>query len=204
MSAPNELIPTVRGEHPGKTVVGHVLSMSRAEGETLGGTFWEWFVRLAGGPYAVVAVVSCAATNPARTGQEYVAQCRRLGVRDAGWIPLWQRCDADAAEVVTLLRQATGIVLTDGDQSRLVGLLADTRALATIHRRYAEGAVVAGVGAGARLLPPPATSEVSRETAGLIAQPTLPASTEAPSETVVVSDLIWYQPENALAEWSGF
>ena len=204
MSALKESGPAGQGEQPRRTAVGHVLSMSRAEGEMLGGTFWERFVRLAGGPYAVVAVVSCAATNPARTGQEYVAQCRRLGVRDASWIPLWQRCDAGATEAVTLLRRATGIVLTDGDQSRLVSLLADTRALATIHRRYAEGAVVAGVGAGARLLPPPAVTDISRETAGLIAQPTLPVSTDAPSETVVISDLIWYQPENALAEWSGF
>lgn len=204
MSARDESGPTSQHEHAPLTDVGSVLTISRAEGEMLGGAFWERFVQLAGGPNAVVAIISCAATNPARTGEEFVARCRRLGVRDACWLHLWQRCDADDTEAVTLLQRATGIILADGDQSRLLGLLADTRALATIHRRHAEGAVVAGVGAGARLLPPPAATDASPWTAGAIPRPSVPESAEAPAEPVIVADLIWYQPENALAEWSGF
>lgn len=207
MSARDAVVPAVQPLPTRTTNLGDVLTIGRAESQTPGGSFWERFVRLAGGPSAVIAVVSCAATNPARTGEEYAAHCRQLGVRDARWLHMWQRCDAESAEVVTLLQQASGIVLADGDQSRLLRLLAGTRALATIHRRHADGVVVAGVGAGARLLPPvPIEARETPRASG--ADRSAPASSLTPpdagSHRDLIPDLIGYQPENPLAEWSGF
>lgn len=215
MSGRDGVVPTVQQARSRAPNLGDVLTIGRAEGQTLGGAFWERFVRLAGGSAAVIAVVSCAATNPARTGEEYAAHCRRLGAREAWWLHLWQRCDAEGPEVLVLLQHASGIVLTDGDHSRLLRLLAGTRALATIHRRHAEGAVVAGVGAGARLLPPPVaveahdaqmTSGIDWPASGAASAP--PGAASAPpgagSSLDPIPDLIGYQPENPLAEWSGF
>lgn len=111
------------------------------------------FVRLAGGDSAVIAVISCAATNPAGTGEAYAARFRQLGAREANWLRVWQRCDANSAEVVTALRRATGIFVADGDRDRLQRLLADTRATETILRRNDEGAVIAGISTGVSMLP---------------------------------------------------
>lgn len=212
MSARDDVVPAVQQPQTQTRTrtsdLGDVLAISRAEARVLGGVFWERFVRLAGGPSAVIAVVSCAATNPARTGEEYAAHCRRLGARDACWLHLWQRCDADSAEVVTLLHLASGIVLADGDHFRLLRLLAGTRALATIHRRHAEGAILAGVGAGARLLPLPIANVAHGTQQALGADRPKPVSPVAPAEANSgfgpIPDLIGYQSENPLAEWSGF
>lgn len=105
------------------------------------------FLRLAGGETAVIAILSCAATNPAGTGEAFARRFRQLGAREADWLRIWQRWDANSHEVVTALRRATGIFIADGDRWRLSALLADTRAAETIVQRSGEGVAVAGVSA---------------------------------------------------------
>ncbi len=53
----------------------------------------------------------------------------------------------------SLLRNATGIYITGGDQARLVALLAGTLVMECIRLRNADGVVVAGTSAGASILP---------------------------------------------------
>ena len=46
-------------------------------------TVLRQFLRRAGGESAVIAILSCAATNPAGTGEAYARRFRELGAREA-------------------------------------------------------------------------------------------------------------------------
>jgi cyanophycinase len=102
-------------------------------------------VQFAGGQAASITVICSATTDPAGIGQAYAARFRQLGAREARWLPVWQRCDANSAEVVVALQRATGIFIADGDRARLQLLLGETEATNTIIQRHREGVAVAGV-----------------------------------------------------------
>jgi cyanophycinase len=128
---------------------GPILAIPGQPGSIPGAAGLSQFLQLAGGSAAVIAILCSAATNPAGTGQAYAARLRQLGAREARWLPVWQRCDANSAEVVAALQRATGIFVADGDRARLQRLLAETEAISMILRRHREGAVVAGINAEA-------------------------------------------------------
>lgn len=159
MSAPYGPAPAGAPDRGRTSRRGSVRSAISETDESLpASAFFEQFARLAGGASAVIAIISCAATNPAGTGEAYAARFREAGAGEATWLRLWQRCDANGAATVAELRRATGIVITGGDHARMRSLLADTRAMEMIHKRRHEGAAVAGSDAAATLL---ATSDMA-------------------------------------------
>lgn len=89
---------------------------------------------------------------PERSGEAYAKLFRELGPKKADWLRVEKRSDANAEEALQLLRQASGIFITGGDQSRLVRLLVGTLVMECIRLRNAEGVVVAGTSAGASIV----------------------------------------------------
>lgn len=161
------------------------------------------FVQLAGGRAAVIAIVASAAINPAGTGEAYAACFRQLGAREAEWLRIWQRWDANSAGVVAALQRATGIFIVDGDRAWLRTLLAETRAAEMILQRSREGTVIAGVTTGAFILPTSAGQASARSAP----TPPAPPPADVAGAGIGLGLLAELSAEHHLGqaiEWSGF
>jgi cyanophycinase len=109
------------------------------------------FVDLAGGPgKARIAILPMASSEAAASGAEKKAQLDSLGA--STFVVNVTRAEADRDSVVRMLRAATGIWFSGGDQSRLTAALNGSAALREIHQRYVAGAVVGGTSAGAAVM----------------------------------------------------
>jgi cyanophycinase len=123
-----------------------------AEETEPGGKILERFVDLAGGKKARIAIIPTASDDPQRSGDGYATLFREMGAREADWLRVERREDANAEEALSLLRKATAIYITGGDQARLVELLVGTLVMEGIRMRNADGVTVAGTSAGASIL----------------------------------------------------
>ena len=111
------------------------------------------FVRRAGGIKARIAIMTAATSLPREVGDDYTRIFERLGVEDVKVVNTEYREDSSKPELIEIIQNATGVFFTGGDQSRIITLIKDTQLDAAIHKRYAEGAVVAGTSAGAAMMP---------------------------------------------------
>lgn len=111
------------------------------------------FVRSAGGTKARIAIMTAATSLPREVGNDYTRIFERLGAEQIKVIDTEYREDADRPEYLEYIEQATGVFFTGGDQARIISLIKDTKLDAAIHKRYAEGIVVAGTSAGAAMMP---------------------------------------------------
>jgi cyanophycinase len=111
------------------------------------------FVRRAGGLQARVAVMTVATGLPGEVGAQYIDIFRRLGVEDVRVVDTDRREDASDPAAIEKINQATGIFFTGGNQARITDLLKDTELDAALHKRFAEGIVIAGTSAGAAMMP---------------------------------------------------
>ena len=146
LSAPVASAPTRR------LCQGSVMPIGGAEETEPGGEILERFVDLAGAEKARIAVIPTASDDPRRNGEGYAKLFRKMGVKESAWLRIERRSDANAEETVSLLREATGIFITGGDQARLVRLLVGTLVMECIRLRNAEGVIVAGTSAGASIV----------------------------------------------------
>ncbi len=131
-------------------------------------------IERAGGPEARIGVITAASvpesqdphagdpdrcSNSACNGAYYAGVFKRHGAADAQWIPLDidHVADADSDAVVAQVESMTGFFFGGGDQYRYVTTLLrgdgrkDSRVLAAIRAKLADGAVVAGSSAGAQI-----------------------------------------------------
>src|SRR5215208_6171944 len=131
---------------------GPVMPIGGAEETEPGGEILERFVDLAGGSDARIAIIPTASDDPQRSGEGYAELFRKLGAKKADWLRVEQRSDANTEEPLSLLREATGIFITGGDQTRLVELIVGTLVMECIRTRNADGVVAAGTSAGASIL----------------------------------------------------
>ena len=109
------------------------------------------FVERAGAQRARIVILPQASALE-DTGQYYEAFFSELGagqVRTAGFR---QRADADSAEQLAMLEQATGIFIAGGNQMRLPALIGGTKFEQTLQNAYQSGAIVGGTSAGAAIL----------------------------------------------------
>jgi len=83
------------------------------------------FVELAGGKKARIVIIPTASTEP-ETGKRYPPVFRKLGVADAQLLEVPDRHYANSDEALATLREATGIFISGGDQTRLVEYLGGT------------------------------------------------------------------------------
>lgn len=107
------------------------------------------FVKYAGGADGHVVVVSTASS----LGEEAAAIYRRLftdlGIPAVTGLRPEEREEADTVEMADVVRRATGVFLTGGNQSRLTQVVAGTRLGDALFLAHDRGAVLAGTSAGA-------------------------------------------------------
>jgi cyanophycinase len=111
------------------------------------------FVRRAGGVQAHIVIMTAATELPREAGEKYIEVFQRLGASQVRIIDTETREDASSSTALEAVNKATGIFFTGGDQARITSTIKDTELDAAIHRRYSEGAVVAGTSAGAAVMP---------------------------------------------------
>jgi cyanophycinase len=152
MSDDQELSAPVASAPVRQICQGPVMPIGGAEEKEPGGDILERFIALAGSEQARIAIIPTASEEAQEAGERYVKVFAKLGAAEADWLRVERREDANAEPALDLLREATGIFITGGDQARLVALLAGTLVMECIRLRNAEGIVVAGTSAGASIV----------------------------------------------------
>jgi cyanophycinase len=107
------------------------------------------FVIRAGGADARVVIIPSASIEPERRGARYAKIFGKLG---AGRIDILHAERGVTPAEHELLRSATGIFVSGGDQDRLMIHLRATGLVGTIREAVAGGAVYAGTSAGAAVV----------------------------------------------------
>ncbi|MEA2527683.1 MAG: cyanophycinase [Thermomicrobiales bacterium] len=130
---------------------GPIMAIGGAEDKMDDKVILSTFTQLAGGPAARIAIMPTASSIEA-AGERYKALFLGLGVRSADVVFISEREDANDEETLEVLRDATGIFLTGGNQMRLSTIVGGTKAAALVRDRNDAGAVVAGTSAGASIL----------------------------------------------------
>jgi cyanophycinase len=128
---------------------GTVIIIGGAEDKVRDRVILGRFVALAGGRDAQIAVISTASSLGTEAGERYREIFTELGaavVRPLHAVTRSQANDEHAARVV---RDASGVFMTGGNQLRLSSTIGGTRLADAITTRFQAGAVVAGTSAGA-------------------------------------------------------
>ena len=152
MSDNQELSAPVASAPVRQVCQGPVMPIGGAEDKDPGSYVLERFMELAGGNQARIAIIPTASEEAQEAGERYIKVFRKLGAAEADWLRVEKRDDANSEAALELLRNATGIFITGGDQARLVALLAGTLVMECIRDRNAHGVVVAGTSAGASIV----------------------------------------------------
>lgn len=128
---------------------GRLLVIGGAENRTCGTGPLKEFVALAGARESRIVVVTTATEEPEEVAAEYARCFRRLGVASVTELRLPHRAIADSKASLDVLRDATGVLFSGGDQSRFRSLVG-SKVNALLRRRLTgDGLVIAGTSAGA-------------------------------------------------------
>ena len=128
---------------------GTVIIIGGAEDKVRDRVILNRFVSLAGGRDATIAVISTASSLGAEAGERYRQVFSELGVKTVRPLHAITRPQANDESAAKVVRDATGVFLTGGNQLRLSSTLGGTRLADAILERFHHGAVVAGTSAGA-------------------------------------------------------
>jgi cyanophycinase len=130
---------------------GRLLIIGGAERRST--TILARFVALAGGPDARIVVIATASREPEALESEYVSAFTGFGAGTVTALRLDTRAEANDADVMTALREATGVFFTGGDQLRITTILGGTLVDSELQSLVAGGSVVlAGTSAGAAMM----------------------------------------------------
>ena len=111
------------------------------------------FLRCAGGTKAHIVIMTAATSLPGEVGDNYIRVFERLGAEDVRVLDTQTPEDANNAEYLEAIEQATGIFFTGGEQARIINCLKGTKLDAAMHKRYSEGIIIGGTSAGAAMMP---------------------------------------------------
>ncbi|MGN6483688.1 MAG: cyanophycinase [Thermomicrobiales bacterium] len=158
-------MPTIRNAgSPGETIAqveeairhlqrhGPVLAIGGHEDTGRQAEILQRFLQLGGGKRSQIVIIPAASSEPEDMADEYEEAFGKLGAKRTEVLRLANRDDANATDHLKMIREATGVFVTGGDQSRLVELLIGTHLMDLLRVRNAEGVVVAGTSAGASLV----------------------------------------------------
>jgi cyanophycinase len=112
------------------------------------------FVALAGGAKARIAVLGTGGGGTDRFEDRWVEAFARRGAAHADVLRVRTRAEANDEAVTAAVEQCTGVVLAGDDQVRIATALGGSRLDSVLHARLERGELVlAGVGAGAAMMP---------------------------------------------------
>ena len=130
---------------------GTIVPIGGAEEQLRHPEILKRFVDLCGGRRAKIAVVPTASERD-DTGRRYERIFKDLGAKSARSFDFDSRAEAESAESMEELRDASGIFLSGGNQLRLSTVLGGTAVAKALRRANASGVPIAGTSAGAAFL----------------------------------------------------
>lgn len=110
------------------------------------------FIDMAGGRDSRIVVVATATDQPRLVGNEYRELFSDLGAAAVTIMAVNNREIANQPEQADVIKQATGIFFTGGDQLRITSILGGSAVEAAIRSALAHGAVIGGTSAGAAIM----------------------------------------------------
>lgn len=110
------------------------------------------FVELAGGDEARLVILTAATQYPVEVGTTYQKLFTHLGCAQVALCDVPNRQTANEQRALALIKQATGVFFTGGDQLRITSALGGTELLALLKECYDAGIVIAGTSAGASVM----------------------------------------------------
>jgi cyanophycinase len=128
---------------------GTVIVIGGAEDKVRDRVILGRFVALAGGRDAQIAVISTASSLGAEAGERYREVFTELGAAAVRPLHAVTRTQANDDHAARIVRDASGVFMTGGNQLRLSSTIGGTRLADAILTRFQAGAVVAGTSAGA-------------------------------------------------------
>jgi cyanophycinase len=131
---------------------GRLIAIGGAEDREGDRLILKEFIKQSGGNNAHIVVMTAATDKPEEVGQEYTKIFKDLGAKKAQVIDVSNRADALAEENVEIIKRATGLFFTGGDQLHITSLLGGTPLQRTIHEQYEKDLLVAGTSAGAAMM----------------------------------------------------
>jgi cyanophycinase len=134
-----------------RTHQGPVMAIGGAEDKFRDRVILSRFAELAGGQDARIVIVPTASSIES-AGERYKAIFLSMDVASVDIAVISDRPDANSDHLANMIRQATGIFMTGGNQMRLAAIIGGTRAMNLIVERNLQSAVVAGTSAGASIL----------------------------------------------------
>jgi cyanophycinase len=130
---------------------GWIIPIGGAEDKENSPQILRRFVQLAGGRAAQIAVIPTASVTRS-AGPRYERIFRDMGAERVTSLDFDTRRDAEEPGRLEILRQATGIFFTGGNQLRLSTLIGGTPVAKSIRQLNAAGIPVAGTSAGAAFI----------------------------------------------------
>lgn len=128
---------------------GYLMPIGGAEDRTAQRHILNQFVQYAGGNDARIVVIPTASSFGTEVGTQYCTIFQELGAARVDCIHVQTRQQANDAQLLKPLADATGIFMSGGDQTKLVSLIGGTPLASQILASHRAGAVVAGTSAGA-------------------------------------------------------
>jgi cyanophycinase len=129
---------------------GHLVIIGGHEDKQYDMDILKRFVELSGGGDARVVVITAASSVTDEMWDTYDRVFGELGVERRVHLHLRSRQDANSADHIEDMEDATGIFMTGGDQKRLLALIGGTRLDAAMHAALKlRGACIGGTSAGA-------------------------------------------------------
>ena len=134
---------------PPRPRAGHLVIIGGAEDKLRQRTILSRFVNLAGGPAARILVISTASSLGDEATDLYASVFQQLGVAEITSVRPETRDEANAPRVADMVKDATAVFLTGGNQLRLSVVVGGTRLGRALVDAHKHGLVVAGTSAGA-------------------------------------------------------
>jgi cyanophycinase len=106
--------------------------------------------RLVGNGKLVITTV--ASELPAAIWDEYERSFRALGIRHIHHLKIEDRADAESPRAMTVLKDASLVFFTGGDQLKITSRIGDTPVYSRIFEMFINGGTVAGTSAGASVM----------------------------------------------------
>lgn len=142
---PHDYIPRSAGK-------GNVVLIGGAEDKEHNPQILTAFVELSGGKDARIALIPTASEQPDDAVERYTTAFEEIGVAWVKPVSGTTRAEVESIGSLGILRDATGIFISGGDQTRLTDIYLGTSAAACILERNRDDVVVAGTSAGAAFM----------------------------------------------------
>ena len=110
------------------------------------------FIKMAGGRDSRIVIIATATGQPRTVGNEYRELFSSLGAADVHIMAVANRETANRKEQAEVIKSASGIFFTGGDQLRLTSILGGSAVDAALRAVFKQGAVIAGTSAGASVM----------------------------------------------------